>query len=1054
MINKTLIIFSFFIFVGLSLSGQTCTTDTLWSSQSDIDNFQTNYPGCTTILNDLRITGTDVTNLNGLSAVTTFMGNLKIDTCPQLTSLIGLNQVDTIYSGFYIEKNDYLQTLDGINNLKSVEGELKIRYNNSLSSITNIGGLNHIGFNLEVIGNPRLKNLNGFQAISNINRSLYISANDSLTSVTGLDNLQSVGELLIMSQNPQLADLSPFNKIESIGVSLILVDNPALASLDGLQNITSVGSKIQIENCAITDLQGLNGLTTVHDSLIIYRNPNLTSLAGLANISSMDVLKIKENPALISLDGLTGLHAVGDMDISYNSQLTSLEGLQNVTDFNGSVLLIYNKNKDLAGLEQASVIHGYLGVNYNHYLKSLDGLDNLKSIDGFLAFSWNDSLTDVSALSNLDSVKGGFVYIDGNQSLETLHGLENMFYIGGSSIDILNNPKLTFCAMPSICYHQTYANHFLAENNGPGCATNSEIENACGGPVIQGTVHADYNNNCQTDANEEPLANWLIRAIGNNDTIQDYTDKLGFYKLFVPSPGTYSVTAFPPDYWSESCTGTVDVSMDNNQDVGTVHFYGQEDINCPLLSVDVTSPTVTPCQNTYFKVKYCNNGTVVAHNTQVTIKFGESVTVTSAMFAGAMLGYTDLGDNTFRFDLSDAFVGNCQEFTVFATISCDAIEGQAICAYANITPNENCAPVDPNWSGASIQVSGKCTAGNVILKVKNVGVGTMNTQLTDGIIVEDWVLLREQVQLNPNDSIVHTFPADGKTYALKIDQEAYHPGQSNPIVVIEGCGTNASGTFSTGYTLQLPEDDADPFKSIDCQEVRLGITATDQQNFPIGYGGKHYIERGQDIEYKINFQNTGADTLRNMVIKEVLSKYLDKSTLQLGASSQPYILHIYGDTLFFKMPNLSIPPKDTNEVTSQGFIKFRISQLPELPNDTKIENTAFLYYGTTDTATTNTVFNTIGEDFILVDIFSPKNPHLKLNASPNPFYSETTFQVDGISFKTAQFFLYDQMGQLVRREQFSGKRFKLLKENLKQGVYSFEILFDNNTKANGRLTVF
>jgi len=47
-----------------------------FSSQQQIDNFQTNYPNCTEIGGDMIIEGNDITNLDGLSVLTTIGGFL------------------------------------------------------------------------------------------------------------------------------------------------------------------------------------------------------------------------------------------------------------------------------------------------------------------------------------------------------------------------------------------------------------------------------------------------------------------------------------------------------------------------------------------------------------------------------------------------------------------------------------------------------------------------------------------------------------------------------------------------------------------------------------------------------------------------------------------------------------------------------------------------------------------------------------------------------------------------------------------------------------------
>jgi hypothetical protein len=60
-----------------------------FTTQEQIDNFQTNYPGCTEIEGDVGIGGYDITNLNGLNVLTTIGGNLLIVESA-LTSLSGL----------------------------------------------------------------------------------------------------------------------------------------------------------------------------------------------------------------------------------------------------------------------------------------------------------------------------------------------------------------------------------------------------------------------------------------------------------------------------------------------------------------------------------------------------------------------------------------------------------------------------------------------------------------------------------------------------------------------------------------------------------------------------------------------------------------------------------------------------------------------------------------------------------------------------------------------------------------------------------------------------
>ena len=92
------------LFVASSVSAQTiqpCSTclpeGITFTTQSQIDNFQTNYPGCTEIEGNVTIKSQfDITNLNGLNLLTAIGGNLTLDSNNTLTSLSRLEELTSI----------------------------------------------------------------------------------------------------------------------------------------------------------------------------------------------------------------------------------------------------------------------------------------------------------------------------------------------------------------------------------------------------------------------------------------------------------------------------------------------------------------------------------------------------------------------------------------------------------------------------------------------------------------------------------------------------------------------------------------------------------------------------------------------------------------------------------------------------------------------------------------------------------------------------------------------------------------------------------------------
>jgi hypothetical protein len=317
-----------------------------FTTQEQIDNFQTNYPGCTEIEGDVKIgicnvTG-NITNLNGLSVLTSIGGYL------------------TIYC------NKFLTSLTGLENLTSIGDYLGIRSNNALTSLTGLENLTSIGDYLEIRSNNALTSLTGLENLTFIGDYLEISSNNALTSLTGLENITSIGDYffgfgwgnLKITHNQSLTNMTGLEGLASIGGDFIIYGNDSLISLTGLEGLTEIhgnveighwtGMGIIIGNPMLTSLTGLDNLTNIGGNLSMYWNPALASLTGLDNLTSIGGnLFIAANDALTSLTGLDNIDAgsITDLTIGNNSSLSICE-IQSICDYlaapNGTVTISDN----------------------------------------------------------------------------------------------------------------------------------------------------------------------------------------------------------------------------------------------------------------------------------------------------------------------------------------------------------------------------------------------------------------------------------------------------------------------------------------------------------------------------------------------------------------------------------------------------------------------------------------------------------------------------------------------------------------------------------------
>jgi alpha-tubulin suppressor-like RCC1 family protein/pimeloyl-ACP methyl ester carboxylesterase len=141
---------------GISNSASSCVVDYWFTSQSQIDNFQINNPGCTQIEGDVFIHGASINNLTGLNGITTISGQLIITGNPSLSNLNGLSNLNTVESGVFIQNNSILTNLNGLGNLTSIGGDLIIQENTSLINISGLSDNISIAGVLDIWGNTSL----------------------------------------------------------------------------------------------------------------------------------------------------------------------------------------------------------------------------------------------------------------------------------------------------------------------------------------------------------------------------------------------------------------------------------------------------------------------------------------------------------------------------------------------------------------------------------------------------------------------------------------------------------------------------------------------------------------------------------------------------------------------------------------------------------------------------------------------------------------------------------------------------------------------------------
>jgi hypothetical protein len=324
--RKTLV-FLLWTSFSITTKAQTFTGNLTLTTQAQVDAF--NYTNVTGIIfiNSLQ---SSITNLNGLSELTSVGGSLFIDNS-HITNLDGLSNLTTVgqklsistrfvtsldalsnltsANSIDISDNDALTNLDGLSNITSLFGELVIEDNPLLSSLDGLSNLIRTG-DFKLIENPLITNLDALSSLKFVVGNFSIEHMSALTNVDGLSSLEGVANLRILSTGLTNLD-GLFNLTDIDGLSLLL--NFSLANIDGLSGVTKISGHVFIQNNSLlTDIDGLSNLTEIEGNLGIENNHKLLNLDGLVKLASVEGnLEIKNNDALVDFCGLTKLFTSG-----------------------------------------------------------------------------------------------------------------------------------------------------------------------------------------------------------------------------------------------------------------------------------------------------------------------------------------------------------------------------------------------------------------------------------------------------------------------------------------------------------------------------------------------------------------------------------------------------------------------------------------------------------------------------------------------------------------------------------------------------------------------
>jgi uncharacterized repeat protein (TIGR01451 family) len=710
-------------------------------------------------------------------------------------------------------------------------------------------------------------------------------------------------------------------------------------------------------------------------------------------------------------------------------------------DFNGNIL------NDIYINTPVSWTGSFTNTVDNHFV--ITGLNELHKVDTSGSVIWTRSFPNYRIYSVKETIEHEFI-IAGKKTITT--SVEEPFllktdtagilkwsklfpspYEGGSAFNYFENVSLTSDGGYLLCGSKAIFNKsklFVVKTDSSGNVFSNRIS---------GYVYNDLNNDCIKDASEPVFKKAMVKL--DPGPYYTMTNNSGYYSFDV-GLGNYTVSQISPNFlWAQNCTQPYSISFSSyNQTQNDINFSNTVSIHCALLKVNISTLNLVRCFKGYHHLNYSNSGTDTAMNVFITVDFGDNIIPISSS-----IPWSSSINNVYTFNIGSLLPGESGSISILDSVSCNTVVGQTECVIAHIYPDTNCAPVNPVWDHSSIQVYGNCINDSLVcFVIKNTGnpvTGDMTGHSNIRVYSFDLLFETSNFQLAGGDSLIKCYTSDGTPIRLEADQRPGHPGYSHPQAIIEDCGN--SGYPSFGFVTTVPEDDEDSFIEIDCQEIVGSFNQNDKNVKPEGITHYHFIKSNDELEYKIDFQNTGSFTISNIYVLDTLSAFLDASTINSMSCSHWYQYRIYGNNILeWKFNNINLPAYYSDPAGSHGYIKFKVKQIDNNPVNTIITNRASIFFDFSSDILTNCATSIVNDRIFFTSAHYANNySEYDFNIYPNPFSNNTNIKINPILLCMGiSIHIIDIYGKLLFVKPVFEEITIIDPDNLSNGIYFLEVV--------------
>ncbi len=561
------------------------------NSQSAIDDFSTNYPGCTNISGTMVITGSDITDLSGLSQIETINGNFEINSTTNLFSLNGLENITSV--GGHV----------------SLDNNLRMRNVDALSSAS-INGL-------LLTNNPSL----GACAISNF--CSFLSAPTGTISISGnmrgcasvdiSNTCQGLGDVFWTNKNGTNAWSDPLNWSRNVlpsSADNVVIGKDYQGNMN-LINMSLVMNSLEFEMG--TNVIFYNGVT-----LNINGDKNGISIRSGASYFEMDGMININNLNSVGFQNLGTLEIMNSGSVNIYGDGTGATGIINDGSAyfnNGGNVLMYTTSTAGTGIQNSGgtfVNTGTLSLDqlFTGIVNSSGGtITNFGSISAEQSLSYgfdNGATFNQNASGSIDIRNSANV---GVQNTGSFSGAGGFFTGGSTGLELFNSGTMTYSGeirgTGDITWQSGKVGSTLSPGNSPGALNftgSTDFDGATFEMEIAGTNTTDFDRVTVNGSSD------FSNTVFNFSTIMGYTalpDET--FVVFTASGGITGTPTInlPPEIggvsWSyEVGSNSISLKTTNALPVELLHFRGDWVGNDILLQWE----TASEIENRGFEIQW------------------------------------------------------------------------------------------------------------------------------------------------------------------------------------------------------------------------------------------------------------------------------------------------------------------------------------------------------------------------------------------------------------------------------------------------------------------